>query len=1381
MLNRHFLLQFILITGSVCADPITWTAENSSDMNNPSNWNPSTVPGSGDAAIFNSRIHHINFNPSLNSAAFSLESFNFPFNASRFTFDFNNSSLNFTGAGILGNPTLQISNADNGSFPGDLLSFAGGTSGAKITVSNSGTLAGNLSGSFTSPINSNLRSTGSFILDGALTASNTGNDSTIGAGNNGIANTGASQVQFDQSFTSLDDVTVSISNSGTFSGSNSSQGDAVAIVNGSQFTSGAFEVADNFNLTVQNTGNDSSTGVGLSNIGQINAAQVLLQSSGIVGDNSTFTISNTGINSATNSNFIGYLNDEQFFVANDFQAGSHFSLSTTNTGVDTGNGVVQVAVINSNSGITGNQIRFDQGCFLGNHASISASNSGTSSNSGSNVAGMNMSQIVTGDFTAGDYLSLSTSNSGIDSSFGAGGDAVGTVSSDQIWLNSATIGKNAAITLTNSGNYSGGASSSYVNVGSSGGSQLHCLGNFQANDQLTLIVSNSGTNSGTGIGGYFIGDLITGQQVAFENQFICGDKANILITNRGTNSSSTTSGNQVGSSLGYGKQLLAKNLFQAGDDFSLTIFNSALDESVGQGGNLVGFFNNNVADNTASQFHLAEGASIGDRASIILSNIGTYQGANTSSGNSVAVLSGQQFNSANNFLAGDDFNLLVFNGGIHNTSGQSNNTVGVVGNFQVEFDDACTLGNNATIGIINSGACTDLSGTSNIVGTISVSQLAVIGAFNAGTNLNLSVNNSLAIQGDPSNIVGDVGNCQIEFFQSCTLHDGSVIRAFNSGSIGCSQIIFDQGFDVASGKVKIEAINQGTLASYGIDIIGDSAGGNAHIVLENSSLNIESSLPAFTLAGIDGDSTSYVQSEPQLILNTDTNYTFSGVIQDFPTINSSLMKTGKGKQTLSGINTYTGLTTVQEGNLVVNGSLAGNVLVNPLGTLKGNGTILGTLTNTGTISPGESIGTLTVGNFINNNGTYEVEVNNLLQSDLINATGFATLNGGTVTVDGTFSFQQPYTIVTAADGVNGTFTNATSPAFINPLLTYDLNNVYLTLQSALINAASSCNQIGVATNLDNLIGLSESQNELIGTIANLSLSDAKRALESMSGFQYAQDTLIQEISISRFLRRLYDPLRSITCEDWTSWIETGYGHTTAHHLNMDSYQITGGLQKNLRSDLTLGLAGSYEYGHVNYREGKADRDTGYASVYGLYQPCEFYGLVDLVYGYSTSRTKRSFLQYKARSRPHFNSATFYGEVGFEHDNIQPFLGLQVGKNWRGSINESNASGFGLAVQKHNWTTTRSRLGVHISTSDLFLDLAWNQRLSSNNNKTTGHFKDFGSSYQICGKRFDNSSIDYALTYTTSLCKNLNGYLELDGEWWKHAHTFNILGGIEYTW
>ena len=99
--------------------------------------------------------------------------------------------------------------------------------------------------------------------------------------------------------------------------------------------------------------------------------------------------------------------------------------------------------------------------------------------------------------------------------------------------------------------------------------------------------------------------------------------------------------------------------------------------------------------------------------------------------------------------------------------------------------------------------------------------------------------------------------------------------------------------------------------------------------------------------------------------------TYSGNI----TGSGSLTKTGAGKLIISGSNTYTGVTAVNEGSLAVNGSLGNtSVSVGSNATLQGSGNIGGsvTITSAGTLSTGNSIeslamGTLTLGsgsNFI---------------------------------------------------------------------------------------------------------------------------------------------------------------------------------------------------------------------------------------------------------------------------------------------------------------------------------------------------------------------------------------------------------------------------------
>lgn len=178
-------------------------------------------------------------------------------------------------------------------------------------------------------------------------------------------------------------------------------------------------------------------------------------------------------------------------------------------------------------------------------------------------------------------------------------------------------------------------------------------------------------------------------------------------------------------------------------------------------------------------------------------------------------------------------------------------------------------------------------------------------------------------------------------------------------------------------------------------------------------------------------------------LSTDANGGTTHVL----TIGSIISGTGgfntttsSGTIILTATNTYSGLTTISGGKVLVNGLLAGPVTI-ASGTLGGVGTIRGTLTNqsTGTLRPGlgTDTSTLTVSNYVTLAGTTILTLNRNNAQNASRLAGVSTLTqGGTLIVTNggpTLQIGDTFTLFSAAN-YNGAFNSITLPALPANLL-----------------------------------------------------------------------------------------------------------------------------------------------------------------------------------------------------------------------------------------------------------------------------------------------------------------------------------------------------------
>jgi autotransporter-associated beta strand protein len=242
----------------------------------------------------------------------------------------------------------------------------------------------------------------------------------------------------------------------------------------------------------------------------------------------------------------------------------------------------------------------------------------------------------------------------------------------------------------------------------------------------------------------------------------------------------------------------------------------------------------------------------------------------------------------------------------------------------------------------------------------------------------------------------------------------------------------------------------------GIFFKDQSTGGNARFIVgAGGRLDISGLTTAGMTAGsIEGTGSFLLGSKMLTVGGSNLSTEVGGVIADA----GGLVKVGNGTLILSGVNTYTGTTTLNAGALIVNGSIAASIglEVNSGALVGGIGTLPPTRINAG--------GTLSVsaiaveGNLSFDPGsTYAVEVSPSSPNHPV-IYGAASLAGTVMVSYQAGRFRRKYTILSATDGLSGTFDRLVStglPGFVTPKLVYTPNFVSLELRPARSRARNS--------------------------------------------------------------------------------------------------------------------------------------------------------------------------------------------------------------------------------------------------------------------------------------------------------------------------------------
>jgi fibronectin-binding autotransporter adhesin len=645
------------------------------------------------------------------------------------------------------------------------------------------------------------------------------------------------------------------------------------------------------------------------------------------------------------------------------------------------------------------------------------------------------------------------------------------------------------------------------------------------------------------------------------------------------------------------------------------------------------------------------------------------------------------------------------------------------------------------------------------------------------------------------------------------------------------------------------AFNQATTGTYAGAMSGTgslSKSGSGTLILSGSnSYSGGTTVSAGILQGNTLSLQGTIVNNASVVFNQTGSGTYAGTMSGA----GGLTLQGGGTLTITGNNLYAGPTTVTGSGLVVNGSLASTVTLDSMSTLGGTGTLGGVISNGAMLMPGNSIGTLNItGNFSQNGGTYQVEVNPAGQSDRLNVTGTATINGATVQVvaaSGSYGTSTTYTILNATGGVSGTYSSVTSNfAFLTPSLTYDLNNVFLTLallqngnpsNGGFLLSAYTPNQkaVGYALN-QSLAGATGDFATVINALSGLTAFQGPAALNAISGEQYADFGTMNVNNSAMFMNAIGQQMalaRSGTaapgqraalamacdiaaCDGqsplsvWGSALG-GFGAAAGdYNASTATYNYAGaavGIDYRLDPRFLVGLGVGYTAGNlwVNSFPGKGWTNNVSVAAYGSFTQGGFYADLLGGYAYYNNQLQRQIVipglqPLTAQGNTGANQVLGQIETGYRvgiyapaDATLTPFARLQGSSVTQNAFTESGAQSLNLGVAQQTTNSLRTLFGVDLAgnvplgtdrTLDLGLRLGWQHEFASTIRPITAALSGAPfAAFTVYGATPQPDAAVVSFRANTRIAEQAQIYLRYDGEIGSGTDNHAFNLGLRINW
>jgi autotransporter-associated beta strand protein len=447
--------------------------------------------------------------------------------------------------------------------------------------------------------------------------------------------------------------------------------------------------------------------------------------------------------------------------------------------------------------------------------------------------------------------------------------------------------------------------------------------------------------------------------------------------------------------------------------------------------------------------------------------------------------------------------------------------------------------------------------------------------------------------------------------------------------------------------------------------------------------------------------------------------------------NAGITKEGSGILILSGQNTYTGESIINNGELKVTGEISSRVNINNNGTFSiDGGKVSNDVVNEGGNFKNTGSGGIITGNYkADSNSVFENEIGAELKIE-----GSALLGGSKLKITASESEENNYgyisdtgsvgRIITANSGVFENFGEIESPELIHTEIEYKDRHVELSVKRkdvseyAATQYESDKTRINSAKNLEQIFRILDNSHvngdikTEAGIMQKMNAKELSAALDSISGQIYASSqalTFQQSQAVNRELANRMNKLGKNNDKTgfWFSTTgavgrlyESGYAKADTY-----LYGIQTGIDKYITDNAVLGASAAFSEAKADFDRyaGKSESQNIGLSLYGKYnfKNDKFYIMGRAGVSYIASDVEREILLKENSKKVEVShddyGLSLYSEAGYRFDvtknfNVTPFLGVQYDRLKRGDFSEDESL-FGLKAESKVYNQTSAVAGI----------------------------------------------------------------------------------------